>query len=344
MAIYKLGNSNFEKLNETTFSNEGIKERNDLQRLLKDSIEVIAPDTLVIAEEFSEWAGSQRRIDLLAIDRDANLVVIELKRTEDGGHMELQALRYASMISAMTFDRAVEVFNDYLGDDSTQNAEKVMLGFLGWDEGNQEDFASNVRIVLASAEFSRELTTSVLWLNDKGLDIRCIRMKPYSSNGETLINVEQVIPLPEAEEYQISIRKKRQEQSIRTSQRDTLRRDVVINGESFSRLPKRRIIFEVVKAAIGKGADIEAIRQGMPRTKWLVIDGELDSSDFIDAASERAAERGNKFSPRRIFLADAELFHCDGKTYALTKMWGKATPKHVSKIAETFGLDVEVDW
>ena len=55
---------------------------------------MIAPDTLVIAEEFSEWSGSQRRIDLLAIDRDANLVVIELKRTEDGGYMELQALRF----------------------------------------------------------------------------------------------------------------------------------------------------------------------------------------------------------------------------------------------------------
>jgi len=33
-------------------------------------------------------------------------VVIELKRTNDGGHMELQAIRYASMVSAMTFERA----------------------------------------------------------------------------------------------------------------------------------------------------------------------------------------------------------------------------------------------
>ena len=37
---------------------------------------------------------------------DANLVVVELKRTEDGGLMDLQALRYAAMISAMPFERA----------------------------------------------------------------------------------------------------------------------------------------------------------------------------------------------------------------------------------------------
>ncbi len=53
---------------------------------------MIAPDLLVVSEEFGEWDDSRRRIDLLAIDRDANLVVIELKRTEDGGHMELQAI------------------------------------------------------------------------------------------------------------------------------------------------------------------------------------------------------------------------------------------------------------
>jgi len=30
-----------------------------------------------------------------------------LKRTEDGGHLELQAIRYAAMVSTMTFDQAV---------------------------------------------------------------------------------------------------------------------------------------------------------------------------------------------------------------------------------------------
>ena len=48
------------------------------------------------------------------IDRNANLVVIELKRTEDGGHMELQAIRYAAMISTLTFGQVVETYGRYL--------------------------------------------------------------------------------------------------------------------------------------------------------------------------------------------------------------------------------------
>jgi hypothetical protein len=49
---------------------------------------------------------------LLANDKDANLGVIESKRSEDGGHMELQAPRYAAIVSVLIFDEAVETFED----------------------------------------------------------------------------------------------------------------------------------------------------------------------------------------------------------------------------------------
>ena len=135
---------------ETSSSDEGIKEREDLQRILKQSIDVIAPDTLVIAEEYGEWEDSQRRIDILAVDRQARLVVIELKRTQNGGHMELQALRYAAMVSVMTFRRAVEIFQDYLGsEEKTGNPENILLDFFEWDEPSEEIFARDVRVILA---------------------------------------------------------------------------------------------------------------------------------------------------------------------------------------------------
>ena len=157
---------------------------------------------LIIAEEFSDWEDSSRRIDLLAIDPDANLVVIELKRGETGGHMELQTIRYAAMVSSMTFDRAVAAFAVFLRDqDDKRDAEETLLDFLGWDEPREEEFGRDVRIVLVSADFSRELTSSVLWLNERGLDVRCVRMRPHSMDGRIVLDVQQVIPLPEATDY-----------------------------------------------------------------------------------------------------------------------------------------------
>ncbi|MFM7162327.1 MAG: hypothetical protein ACKO3P_18385, partial [Planctomycetaceae bacterium] len=157
MAIYEISGERFRPLQATTFSEVGLRERQHLQSLIKMQIEIVAPDTMVIAEEFCEWTDSNRRIDLLAIDKEANLVVIELKRTEDGGFMDLQAVRYAAMISTMTFARAVEVFARFLDDsenDGSEDAEARLLEFLDWPAPDEDRFAQDVRIVLASAEFS----------------------------------------------------------------------------------------------------------------------------------------------------------------------------------------------
>ena len=87
MPLYEMTNDSFRAIAESTFTDLKIRERDDLQRLLRVQIDVLDGDLYVLTEEFSDWEDSRRRIDLLAIDRDANLVVIELKRTPDGGHM-----------------------------------------------------------------------------------------------------------------------------------------------------------------------------------------------------------------------------------------------------------------
>jgi hypothetical protein len=222
MPIIEITSENLVDLKITTFAEAGLRERQDLQRLLRDKIAVIAPKVLVISEEFGDWSDSKRRIDLLAIDEIANLVVVELKRTEDGGHMELQALRYAAMVSQMTFDKAVEIFERYLlQQNRPPNARETLLQFLNWEAPEPEKFAQEVRIVLASAEFSREITSTVLWLNEHDLDIRCVRLRPYTDGKRVFLDVQQVLPLPEASEYFVSIREKRDEE--RQSRRRELR-------------------------------------------------------------------------------------------------------------------------
>ena len=212
MPLYEITDSSFRAITEASFQDLRVRERGDLQRLLRSQIEVLDHDLYVLTEEFGDWEDSRRRIDLLAIDREANLVVIELKITNDGGHMEFQAIRYASMISTMTFDRAVSIHAEFLSrmnEDSTQASERI-LDFLGLAEPEQDNFANEVRILLVSADFGKELTTAVLWLRDYGIDIRCIRLRPYQDGGSRLIDVQQIIPLPEAIEYQIQIREKEQ--------------------------------------------------------------------------------------------------------------------------------------
>ena len=89
MPLYRVTKDRLEPVKQTSFIEERLLERKDLQRLLKADISVIGDDMMVIAEEFGDWEESNRRIDLLCLDKQARLVVVEIKRTEDGGHMEL---------------------------------------------------------------------------------------------------------------------------------------------------------------------------------------------------------------------------------------------------------------
>ncbi|MCC5841503.1 MAG: DUF4268 domain-containing protein [Opitutales bacterium] len=210
MSLYRVTTDKLEAVDRTTFAEAGVFERRDLQRMLRKDISPIGDDLMVIAEEFGDWEDSNRRIDLLCLDKGANLVVVEIKRTQDGGHMDLQALRYAAMVSSMTLEQAIDVFAQTKGGDA-EEARGEVLGFLQLDSVDEAELTGDVRIVLVSADFSAEITTAVLWLNQRELDIRCIRLLPYRLGGELLIDATQINPLPEAEAYAVKLRKQAQE-------------------------------------------------------------------------------------------------------------------------------------
>lgn len=57
VAIYEMTDDDLRAVPTTTFSARGIRERDDLQRLLRARIEIVAADVLVIAEEFGDFEG-----------------------------------------------------------------------------------------------------------------------------------------------------------------------------------------------------------------------------------------------------------------------------------------------
>jgi len=300
---------------------QSFREREDLQRILKDSISVIEQNLLILAEEFSQWEDSRRRVDLLALDREGSLVVIELKRTEDGGHMELQAIRYAAMVSTLSFQQAVNAHAEFLKTENAE-AEAALLEFLGESEP-PENFGQTVRIVLVSPDFSRELTTAVLWLNSNGLDIRCVRIRPYQLDGRTLLEIDQIIPLLEAQDYTVRLKEKQEEaRQAAESTNDYSRYDLTVNGQRFEKLNKRRLIWQVVASAVQSGLTLDALSSIIPARKMVIVDGHPRGDAFLEAAQVAHNAAGFVFEPKRFFIDDDHLIDYDDKTMALSKMWG----------------------
>ena len=230
MAIYKMvgDKERLDKVAPTSFGQEGVLERADMQRMLREQPEVLEEGLFIITEEFSNWEGSGRSIDLLGLDATGRLVVIELKRGETGEHMDLQAIRYAAMVANITYDQVVDTFQAYLEKRATDvrevgedAAESLIRDHLASIEVDIQSVHSEIpRIILVSENFSKELTTCVMWLNDswlssEKLDIKCVRLQPHRNGEETLLEASLVVPLPEASEYQIQLAQRERESRVK---------------------------------------------------------------------------------------------------------------------------------
>lgn len=325
--LYDLTSGSLEKVTRTTFAKESVLERAHLQAAVRDHIDVVDPDLLVVAEEFGDFEDAHRRIDLLCLDRTARLVVVELKRTEDGGHMELQALRYAAMVSVMTFDELTATYSRHLramgDDDADSDAARVaLLQFLDTEAGEEDQpvLSREVRVILVSADFSTEVTTTVLWLNEfYGLDITCIRLAPYKHEGRLLLDVQQVVPLPEAQELTVRIRKREQAVRAARSQNRDLTKYVVTTPTGVTEpLAKRRAVLALVKALHAAGVSGGELATAIPSNKLRSVDGILTGAALV-AAFMAAHDLPPHRSPR--WFLDHPL-HDDGMTWVLFSNWG----------------------
>lgn len=69
------------------------------------------------------------------------------------------------------------------------------------------------RIFFVAANFRKEVTSSVMWLLNSGLKMKCFKVTPYEYNGKVLLDFDQIIPVKDAEDYTISIAKKTQDEN-----------------------------------------------------------------------------------------------------------------------------------
>ena len=223
MSVYRIAPEAFEPLRETSFEAERFFERSGMQPMLRDRPDVLEEGLFILAEEYGDWEESNRRIDLLALDKEGRLVVIELKRSDQDSLMDLQAIRYASMVANMTLEQAIDAHRVYLSKRGIEeDAESRIREHLSSDDAEIRIDTGKPRIILVSSNFSKELTTSVLWLKGFKLDITCVKLQPYRSGEELFLERSLFIPIPETEDYLVRWRdREREVERQETSQVET---------------------------------------------------------------------------------------------------------------------------
>ncbi|HAJ7537300.1 TPA: DUF4268 domain-containing protein [Escherichia coli] len=223
------------------FSELGFTERKHLQEWLAHEPSALGEELLIIQKEFDGFDDTRERLDLLALDKDGNLVIIENKLDDSGRDVVWQALKYASYCASLTKAQIVDIYQQYLDRYEPVTAEVDLLNapasasariceFL--DAPDLDELKLNLgnsqRIMLVAANFRKEVTSTALWLLGQGINIACFKITPYSLGEQLLINIDQIIPTPEAKELMIGINAKEAEEKtteVVLKNRHTVRRE-----------------------------------------------------------------------------------------------------------------------
>lgn len=207
-------NNRIQNLAKKTFAELGFRERQHLQEWIANKPESLGEELLIIQKEFDGFNDTNERLDLLALDKDANIVVIENKLDDTGRDVTWQIMKYASYCSTLNKKDIINIYQSYLDKQGKgENASENIAEFLGKEiEEVDLNKGNTQRMMLIAANFRKEVTSTVLWLMNYKLRIQCFKVTPYALGEQLFLNLEQIIPTKDTEEFIISMASKTQDE------------------------------------------------------------------------------------------------------------------------------------
>lgn len=181
----------FAEYKEESFKSE--HQEKTLETWLEKNPESIVEDgaLLIIGRQIATNLGSY--IDLLALDREGNAAILELKRDKTPRETIAQALEYASWVEGLEFEALEQILQDYLSN-TTLSLLEYHRAFFKLEDTEGTSFNKEQRIVIVGYDISPEIRQTALFLRKKGIRTTCLEFNYFKNTAtEQLLTVEIVV-------------------------------------------------------------------------------------------------------------------------------------------------------
>jgi hypothetical protein len=187
----------------------------DLEEWVVERPELVGEDLLVLGRQLREFEEDLDRLDVLAVDRDGELVLIELKVSSDFRVTDLQALAYAgAYASRQGVQMAKTLQRTLLRSDpaaTLEDAKQRIAAFLELDSFDEWEPSQHVRIKLIAPGFPKRVLRTVKWLGDVyGVRVEEILARLFEAGNERDVrhhlSFERLLPLAGDEEFDLTVR------------------------------------------------------------------------------------------------------------------------------------------
>ncbi len=192
MRIFKISDEDrLVEYAEQDFKSENLEER--LESWLENNPHCLSEDGNVLIIGRQVMTNLNSKLDLLAVDRKGDSVVIELKRDRTPRETIAQILEYASFVTSLSPEQLAEVFMQYSREETMSLAD-YHRRYFQLREDETADFNRNQKLLIVAQEITREIKQIATYLRKKGLDLRCLEFKCFvDENKAKLISTDFVV-------------------------------------------------------------------------------------------------------------------------------------------------------
>ena len=329
------------KIESKTFHDFGFKERDHLQEWIANYPECLGEEFLIIQKEFDGFNDTYERLDLLALDKTGTLVVIENKLDDTGKDVTWQVLKYVSYCSTLTKQQIKDIYQAYLDKfASNESAEENIVDFFNGKPFLEISLNENdQRMILVAGNFRKEVTSTVMWMLNHGIRVQCFKVTPYEYNEQILLDMEQIIPVKEAEDYIIKMADKTREvKEVKETNRDINE----LRKSFWNELLTKFNTFSSQYKNVNPGLD-----------HWLSSGSGVSGAPFSFvvtksyAAVELLINKGSKEENKKIFDKLLNKKEDIEKSYEAKLTWERLDDKKSSRITDRmFNVDItnRDDW
>jgi hypothetical protein len=195
-----------------------------LEEIVLQAPQVLGEELLPLGHQLADFSEDLQRLDVLALDRSGEVVLVELKVNDQFGFTDLQALGYAGGYAdlptshyAETLQRSIasergEPFRNATelpADASLEEVQGAIAEFISHDSFDAWSPSRQVRIKLVAPGFPKRVLKTVKWLSDVyTMPVEAIRVQLFTSDSVQDLSFDRLLPLPGEGAFDLTVRER----------------------------------------------------------------------------------------------------------------------------------------
>lgn len=170
--------------NKKPLDSADLIDERELELLLKDHIEILNKDWLVVNTQVKTASG--KFIDILCVDRDGDMVVVELKKDLTPREVTAQVIDYAASVSKMTVEEIAQEYINHSG--GMETLDSAFYRKFG-DTLEENSVNQKVKMVIVAARMDDGTERIIRFLRDVyDVDINILFFSIFKSGTERMLS------------------------------------------------------------------------------------------------------------------------------------------------------------